>query len=416
MFRDRTNLFLSYRRTFPHNTSKYSTSNRGSKIDRYEDFDDEMFPMMDDDTDEGQDRVDLLPPPFLDLAEDIDEYLHETDKLMKQLSKLYKKNSLPGFEDKSHDEKEIEEISFNVTQLFQKCYAVMKKLNYISTEQVYANKRLKYDELIILGNLEKRYAQLIQFKSNQFRVLQNNYLKFLNKDDMKPILPKLDNSNNTMSDTLMLEEDEAMGNSKEIEAYSRQTLQNQNKNDMNQRYLQERDEEITQLAKGVLEVSTIFREMQNLIIDQGTIVDRIDYNLENTVIHLKEADKELTHATHYQKRTQKCKIILLLSLCVMALFFFVMLKPHGGTTKYETVTVTAAPAVSSTTSQPTATTVPVQDEGLDNNDNEKQDDEKGTDIVNEDGSPLEVSPADSVPNDVDIIEPPNEPELNRHLL
>ena len=60
------------------------------------------------------------------------------------------------------------------------------------------------------------------------------------------------------------------------------------------------------------------------------IVDRIDYNLENTVVELKSADKELNKATHYQKRTQKCKVILLLTLCVIALFFFVMLKPHGG--------------------------------------------------------------------------------------
>ena len=70
--------------------------------------------------------------------------------------------------------------------------------------------------------------------------------------------------------------------------------------------------------------------MQDLVIDQGTIVDRIDYNLENTVVELKSADKELNKATHYQKRTQKCKVILLLTLCVIALFFFVMLKPHGG--------------------------------------------------------------------------------------
>lgn len=51
--------------------------------------------------------------------------------------------------------------------------------------------------------------------------------------------------------------------------------------------MRERDEEITQLARGVLEVSTIFREMQDLVVDQGTIVDRIDYNLENTVVELK---------------------------------------------------------------------------------------------------------------------------------
>lgn len=345
MFRDRTNLFLSYRRTFPH-SAKYSTYSKGANFDSYSDEDDlsradETVPMIDLEANQVGSGADSLPPSFIDLTYDIDEYLMKIEHLMKQLAKLYKKNSLPGFEDKSHDEKEIEEVSFDVTQLFQRCYNVIKKLHYIYTEQNFSSKHLLHDELIILDNLQKKYAQRIQVESNKFRVLQNNYLKFLNKDDMKPILPKL--TENASSNLLLLDENEQNNNTTDIEAYSRRTLQRQQQNDTSQRFLHERDEEIKQLAKGVLEVSTIFREMQTLIIDQGTIVDRIDYNLENTVIELKEADKELDKATHYQKRTQKCKVILLLSLCVLALFFFVMLKPHGGTTKYKTVTVEAPP-------------------------------------------------------------------------
>lgn len=286
--------------------------------------DEEAYPMVDMRQDTSRD---YLPPAFVDLTQDVDDYLVEVQSLMKQLSKLYQKNSLPGFEDKSHDEKEIEALSYEVIQLFQKSYNVIKKLQHIFESQTLEGKKLKRGDLIILDNLRKRYAQKIQLESNNFRVLQNNYLKFLNKDDSKPIFPKSEDS----TQLLIEEEEEPLRNSQDIEAYSRQTLRRQMDpgQQANQRFLQERDEEITQLAKGVLEVSTIFREMQNLIIDQGTIVDRIDYNLENTVIHLKEANRELTKATHYQKRTQKCKVILLLSLCVVALFFFVMLKPHN---------------------------------------------------------------------------------------
>ncbi|GMC21612.1 unnamed protein product [Saccharomyces cerevisiae] len=173
---------------------------------------------------------------------------------------------------------------------------------------------------------------MIQTESNKFRVLQNNYLKFLNKDDLKPIRNKASAENTLLLDD---EEEEAAREKREgldIEDYSKRTLQRQQQlhDTSAEAYLRERDEEITQLARGVLEVSTIFREMQDLVVDQGTIVDRIDYNLENTVVELKSADKELNKATHYQKRTQKCKVILLLTLCVIALFFFVMLKPHGG--------------------------------------------------------------------------------------
>lgn len=208
----------------------------------------------------------------------------------------------------------------------------MKRLKTIYNSQFVDGKQLSREELIILDNLQKIYAEKIQTESNKFRVLQNNYLKFLNKDDLKPIRNKASAENTLLLDD---EEEEAAREKREgldIEDYSKRTLQRQQQlhDTSAEAYLRERDEEITQLARGVLEVSTIFREMQDLVVDQGTIVDRIDYNLENTVVELKSADKELNKATHYQKRTQKCKVILLLTLCVIALFFFVMLKPHGG--------------------------------------------------------------------------------------
>lgn len=284
------------------------------------------------------DKLNTLPPLFVDIARDIDDYLKEIETLLEQLIKLYRKNSLPGFEDKSPDEQEIESVSFQVLQLFQKSYNVIKKLEVIYEEQFLEGRQLNRGELIILDNMTKNYAQKVQWESNKFRVLQNNYLKFLNKDDLKPILPK----NGTDSSQLLLQEEEEKGLAglnNEIDEYSSQTLQRQQQKaqNSNQQFLEQRDQEINELTKGIYEVGTIFREMQTLIIDQGSIVDRIDYNLENTVVQLKEAHHELEGATRYQKRTQKCKVILLLTLCVIALFFFVMLKPHNSTktVKYE---------------------------------------------------------------------------------
>ncbi|KAG0660385.1 hypothetical protein C6P45_001590 [Maudiozyma exigua] len=346
MFRDRTNLFISYRRTFPRfgdtlmSTEPHGNSPNNNK-DTFLDGEIELedYPMFNDNADDSEqngnlktDGLNTLPPLFVDIARDIDEYINEIETLLEHLMKLYRKNSLPGFEDKTPDEQEIEATSFKILQLFQKSYNVIKKLEVIYEEQFLEGRQLNKSELMILDNMTKDYAQKIQWESNKFRVLQNNYLKFLNKDDLKPIIPK----NATDSSQLLLQEEEEKGKNElnnEIDAYSMRTLQNQQQKakNSNQQFLEQRDQEITELTKGIYEVGTIFREMQNLIIDQGTIIDRIDYNLENTVVELKQANKELEGATHYQKRTQKCKIILLLTLCVIALFFFVMLKPHNTT-------------------------------------------------------------------------------------
>ena len=66
--------------------------------------------------------------------------------------------------------------------------------------------------------------------------------------------------------------------------------------------------------------------MESMVIEQGTILDRIDYNLVNTVQDLKQADKELIKSSSLSKRSTKCKIIFL-SLCVFALLMIFILRP-----------------------------------------------------------------------------------------
>lgn len=41
-----------------------------------------------------------------------------------------------------------------------------------------------------------------------------------------------------------------------------------------------RDEEIERIAKSVALLATLFKDVANLVIDHGTLVDRIDYNME----------------------------------------------------------------------------------------------------------------------------------------
>jgi syntaxin 16 len=78
-------------------------------------------------------------------------------------------------------------------------------------------------------------------------------------------------------------------------------------------------------------LAEIFKDLQTMVIDQGTLLDRIDYNVETMYVNVKQADKELIQGAHYQKRTQKCKIILLLVLIIVALIIILIVKPkrHG---------------------------------------------------------------------------------------
>ena len=56
----------------------------------------------------------------------------------------------------------------------------------------------------------------------------------------------------------------------------------------------QREKEINDIAQGIIELADIFKELQSMVIDQGTVLDRVDYNIENMVVNVREAEKELT--------------------------------------------------------------------------------------------------------------------------
>jgi len=81
----------------------------------------------------------------------------------------------------------------------------------------------------------------------------------------------------------------------------------------------ERDLEIQRIAQSIEELSSIFKELAVLVIDQGTILDRIDFNMEQVVEHTKEGIKQLEKAEEHQKsaRPIKCIACLLIMIAVM---------------------------------------------------------------------------------------------------
>lgn len=95
--------------------------------------------------------------------------------------------------------------------------------------------------------------------------------------------------------------------------------------------IMQREREIEDIAQGIIDLSDLFRDLQNIVIDQGTMLDRIDYNVERMAVDVKAADKELNVASGYQKRTTKRKIILLLILIIVGMIILLVIKPkrHG---------------------------------------------------------------------------------------
>ena len=90
--------------------------------------------------------------------------------------------------------------------------------------------------------------------------------------------------------------------------------------------VQSRDKEIAQIASSIQELGTIFKELAVLVIDQGTILDRIDYNMETVVEQTKVGISHLERAEKTQKNARPMKCIMCLSVTIFVLLLILILK------------------------------------------------------------------------------------------
>lgn len=63
--------------------------------------------------------------------------------------------------------------------------------------------------------------------------------------------------------------------------------------------LQTRDRELTEIAKSIASLAELFKDLSVLVIDQGTLLDSVEFNIEQTAVHMEDSVKELTIATRY---------------------------------------------------------------------------------------------------------------------
>jgi len=66
----------------------------------------------------------------------------------------------------------------------------------------------------------------------------------------------------------------------------------------NDKAIHQREQEISDVAKSIHELAEIFRDLQTLVIDQGTLLDRIDYNIEQVSVSMKTAHQELVKVSN----------------------------------------------------------------------------------------------------------------------
>ncbi|KAK3177134.1 hypothetical protein OEA41_008462 [Lepraria neglecta] len=332
MWRDRTNLYISYRQSYAHHPPKkrkvVGPSGNGFSTSGYESEERRGLMSAGAFEDDGDTviEMDLLPPRWVDIQDEVTELLGTIAKKSAELEKLHAKHVLPGFDDedvKRQEEVAIERMTQEITRGFHDCQKAIQRIEMMVRDARHQGGVSKADETMA-RNIQISLASRVQEVSAGFRKKQSNYLKKLRTLGglTIPFERSSTPSQNPYTDPSMMESetDKSFGQS----MLQQTSLKRLNTNDV---AIAQREREINDIAQGIIELADIFKELQGMVIDQGTMLDRIDYNVENMAVNVKAADKELNVATGYQRKYTKRKIMFLLFLLVIGMVILLLVKP-----------------------------------------------------------------------------------------
>ena len=206
---------------------------------------------------------------------------------------------IPKFDDQENKKlnKSIKEISTEMTQELKQCQNILKEI--INDKE----------DLNDINNFSELNATNVQIKQN----MKQNIITKLN-DFTKKFKLNQELYNNKFQDFVI---DEEMAN----KSFSIRKNEEKNSNDFlstqeNNEQLRRRDEDLTNLLKSVNDLAQIFKDMQTLVMEQGTILDRIDYNIDIASSNISQGKKNITKADKHMKNNCFRNVIIILIVII----------------------------------------------------------------------------------------------------
>lgn len=126
-------------------------------------------------------EMDLLPPRWTDIQDEVTELLEGIAKKSANLDKLHQKHVLPGFDDedvKKREEDDIERLTQEITRGFHNCQNSIQRIDMMVRDTKRQGGVSKGDETMA-RNIQISLASRVQEASAGFRKRQSNYMKSL---------------------------------------------------------------------------------------------------------------------------------------------------------------------------------------------------------------------------------------------
>nr|DAD38175.1 TPA_asm: hypothetical protein HUJ06_008816 [Nelumbo nucifera] len=215
-----------------------------------------------------------LPPAWVDVSEEITENMQRARTKMAELVKAHAKALMPSFGDGKEDQRMIEDLTQEITDLLKRSEKKLMKLSASGPSK----------DSNVRKNVQRSLATDLQSLSMELRKKQSAYLKRLRQQKEGQDGVDLEmNLNDKFKPKV--EDDDFMDM-----GFNEHQMAKVKKNEA---FTVEREREIAQVVESVNELAQIMKDLSVLVIDQGTIVDRIDYNIQNVAATVEEGYKQL---------------------------------------------------------------------------------------------------------------------------
>jgi len=252
----------------------------------------------------SNDKIELQninTPKYMEIYEKCDNILKDFDIEFTKLKEEQQKRIVPNFNETESKliTQNIQMISNKMTSQLKNCKRLTKDLKiYLANSDLDENVKIN-----MYQNLLNRLAETSRALQINEEMQLQKYHEFNGTEDSFFNLNNYDSIETTQTQ-----------NFKSIES---------KKLDINK----DRSKEIDQIVKTVNELKEIFQEVAEMIIFQGTILDRIDYNIYESRYNIRRGNREMEE-THERlksgclRKTNQILIICIFIMSILIIFKF----------------------------------------------------------------------------------------------
>ena len=199
------------------------------------------------------------------------------------MEKLQERRVVPKFDEEENKllNKNIKNTVSYITSQIHQCENAISSLSFLKTN-CEIQKQIKDNIKLYLTSKFNNFAR--HFKYNQELYIRK--YKELGGEDLDKIYKNQPNNDNYLLKTEKIDN------------------------------LKSRDSDLNQLLESMNNLTSTFKDLKNLVVEQGTILDRIDYNIDTAKDNTAKGKQHLINAENLQKNNCFRNVMLMLFLLI----------------------------------------------------------------------------------------------------